>query len=277
MPAALPPPATRRSILRTARVTAKELGEFVRSRHKPSPRPAMRKGEGDFVTKTDIAAERRARKLLLAAHPEHGFLGEETEPVRADADFVWVIDPIDGTSNFTQGLPQYAVSIACLHRGRPLAAAVHAEPDGGLYAAARGLGATRNGRKLRTPPHRLGDASVIGAQWHRGRRRGLEFVARVADTGARIRVIGSTVVELCDVATGRLHANVQEQGRVWDFAAAALIVTEAGSRFTGWEGEPIFPIDDLQADAHYPSIAAPPALHRELVRTLCDLDTVSSA
>ncbi|MCA8941908.1 MAG: inositol monophosphatase [Planctomycetes bacterium] len=258
----------RRDLLRTARDAARVVGPFVAKRHRPYPRSARRKGPGDFVTETDVAAERKLGKMLLSRYPDHGFLGEETKAVRLDAEYVWVVDPIDGTSNFAQGLPLFAVSIACLHQGEPIAAACWTAPEGVVHSAGHGLGAFRERRRLSVPRARLDDSAVVGVQWYRDHDGDLRFARSIVETGVRVRVFGSTVTELCDVATGRLHANVQEQGKLWDFAAAALIVLEAGGRFTTWAGDPVFPIDRVDSSRHYPSIAASPNVHRRLVELL---------
>ena len=160
-----------------------------------------------------------------------------------------------------------AVSVACLHRLQPVAAAVYCFPEGALYSAAKGLGAFRGRQRLSPPKTHLDDSAILGVQWIRGVRR-LAFLPRLLETGARIRNHGCTVAQLCDVAMGRLDANLQEQGKIWDVAAAGLIAEEAGARFTDWRGRPIFPFPSLQADLDHPSLAAMPGVHRRLVRLL---------
>ena len=231
-----------------------------------SPADVRRKGTGDFVTAIDLRAERRLRSLLARVMPEAGFLGEESAPSDLDLPWVWVVDPIDGTSNFARGLPHFAVSVALLWRGQPVLACVACAPEQAVYVAVHGRGAFRNGRRLRMPPGRLDDGAMIGCQWFRG-QQDLAFVARLQRCGGRIRTLGSSVTQLADVATGRLDGNVQEQGRVWDIAAAGLVVEQAGGRFTDWSGRPVFPFHDL-AVAHTATVAASPGVHRRLLRLL---------
>jgi myo-inositol-1(or 4)-monophosphatase len=271
-PAAMPPPPPfpdLDDLLATARTAASEVGEFVRDHHadRPGQVPTRRKGEGDFVTEVDIDAEHRLRDLLLGRFPDHGFLGEETEPVRPTAERVWVCDPIDGTSNFAQGLPQFGVSVACFAGGAPVAAALRISPEDRVYSAAIGRGAFCDDDPLACRQAMLDDATVIGVQWLRRQFDPAQMTPILA-SDARIRVFGSTVVQLCDVAAGRLHANVQVQGRLWDIGAAALVVTEAGALFTDLGGRPIFPVEHLAAERHYPSIAATEPLHGRLVELL---------
>jgi myo-inositol-1(or 4)-monophosphatase len=226
---------------------------------------ARRKGVGDFVTAVDLRCERLLAARLHRVLPAAGLLGEETRARGLERDYVWVVDPIDGTSNFANGLPHWAVAVALLWRRRPVVAAMWCEPEAALYSAAAGLGARRNGAPLSTPRARWDDGAIAGAQWHRG-QEDLGFVAALQRDGARVRTFGCTVVQLVDVACGRLDANVQEQGRVWDIAAPGLLLQEAGCRFTDWRGLPVFPFRDL--DGHLPTVGATPAVHARIVRRL---------
>jgi myo-inositol-1(or 4)-monophosphatase len=230
------------------------------------PADVHRKGVGDFVTRVDIECERTLRRQLTALLPEAGFLGEETDPRQVDRDWLWVVDPVDGTSNFARGLPHFAVSVALLHLRRPLLAVIHCAPENALYTAVQGSGARRNGRRFRIPRTALDDGAIVGCQWHRGQQQ-LGFLARLQQRGNRIRTLGCTVTQLADVAMGRLDGNVQEQGRSWDIAAAGLLVEEAGGRFTTWSGEPVFPFLDLSV-GHTPSVAAGPKVHAALLGLL---------
>lgn len=230
------------------------------------PADVRRKGVGDFVTAVDLRAERRLRPALARLLPEAGFLGEESAAEDLEQPWVWVVDPIDGTSNFANGLPHFAVSVALLFAGQPMLACVHCAPENVLYVARHQRGAWRNGRRLRTPNGRLDDGAILGCQWFRG-QQDLGFVARMQRRGGRLRTFGSTVTQLADVAAGRLDGNVQEQGRIWDIAAAGLLVQEAGGRFTDWAGKAVFPLPDLRA-GHIATVAAAANVHRGLLRLL---------
>lgn len=230
------------------------------------PGDVTRKGVGDFVTAIDVRSERRLRAWLQRALPEAGFLGEETDPADLGRDWLWVVDPIDGTSNYAHGLCHFAVAVALLHHGDPQLAVVHAFPEDARYVARRGAGATRNGRRIRIPRGRSDDGAILGCQWFRG-QQDLQFLADLQRDGGRIRTLGSSVTQLVDVAMGRLDANVQQQGRIWDLAAAGLIVEEAGGRFTDWRGRRVLPFADLAVE-HTPTIAAPPRVHRRVLTLL---------
>ncbi|MBK8101192.1 MAG: inositol monophosphatase [Planctomycetes bacterium] len=237
-----------------------------RARGRVAATDIERKGVGDFVTAVDLRAQRLLRRLLRGALPTAGFLGEEGDSEHLDRDLVWVVDPIDGTSNFANGLPHHAVAVALLWRRLPVLAVLACEPEGVLYTAIRGDGARRAGRRIRIPAGRSDDGAIFGCQWHRG-QQDLVFLAKLQTTGARIRTFGCTVVQLTDVAMGRLHANVQQQGRIWDIAAAGLVVEEAGGRFTDWAGKPVFPFGELEC-GHLGTIAAPRTVHRRIVKML---------
>lgn len=237
-----------------------------KAQHRLPAAAIRRKGLGDFVTLVDVRAERQLRAALAKALPEAGFLGEESKPCGLDREWVWVVDPIDGTSNFARGLPHFAVAVALLWRGQPVLACLHCAPEGSTYTAVSGAGAHRDGRRIHIPAGRLDDGAVFGCQWQRDRQH-YDFLARLQRRGGRIRTFGSTVVQLADVAMGRLDGNVQEQGRVWDVAAAGLLVLEAGGRFTDWTGRPVFPLPDLDI-GHIPTVAAPANIHRRLLALL---------
>jgi myo-inositol-1(or 4)-monophosphatase len=254
--------------LRPATVAAvRTIAAMVETaQHRLRPRDVQRKGVGDFVTKVDVRCERLLRTALTRLLPAAGFLGEESDPTAIDRDWVWVVDPIDGTSNFSRGLPHFAVAVALLFRGRPLLACVHCFPDDATLVAVHGRGAFRNGRRLRMSAGRFDDGAIVGCQWHRGQQQ-LAFLARLQAGGARIRTLGSTVTQLADVVLGRLDANVQEQGRIWDIAAPGLLVVEAGGKFTDWQGRSVFPLRDLTI-GHTPTVGAPAGVHRRVLRAL---------
>lgn len=258
---------TVRTLMVEARAVVARVFARVQKGARQSPRPTRRKGEGDFVTEVDLAAERQLRRELLHRFPLHGFLGEEGAAIGLDREFVWVCDPVDGTSNYAAGLPTFAVAAACMREGKPVAAAMAVAPEQAIYSAGHGLGAFRNGRRIRLGPSRLDDAAIVGVQWLRGPNQ-LRFLPALLNTGTRVRNLGCTVVQLCDVAMGRLQANLQEQGRIWDIAAPALVVMESGGCFTDWSGKPIYPLARLDPEPHYPSLAAGKAVHQMVLRSV---------
>lgn len=256
-------------LARFAKEAATAVGRWLALRRQRQRDVGARtKHVGDPVTDLDLAGERRLRAAIAKRWPLHGFIGEETGATEVGRSHVWIVDPIDGTANFARNLQPWGVSVACLRDGHPIAGAVYAQPEDVTIVAAQGGGAQVGKQRLRIPEHAELDAdSLVGVQWLRGATR-LTFLQRLLSTGTRVRVFGSTVVQLCDVARGRLHANVQQQGKIWDVAAAGLIVQEGGGLFSRWDGSSIFPCTSTDLDRHHPSIAASPRVHRQIVGLL---------
>jgi myo-inositol-1(or 4)-monophosphatase len=267
MPAAAPPSARLLAEARAAAAAAvREAVAALRAlRRGRRALRVRRKGEGDFVTDADRSIEMQLRRRLTKALPQAGFLGEEGRASGLDRELLWVVDPIDGTSNFARGLPHHAIAVALLHRSRPIVATCWCSPDGLLYEAVAGGGARCEGRRLSMPRGRWDDGAIVGCQWFRG-QQDLRFLARLQRDGARVRTFGCSVAQLVDVACGRLDGNVQQQGMIWDLAAPGLLVEEAGGMITDWSGRPLFPFRSLEG--HVPTVAAHPAVHRRLLRRI---------
>lgn len=184
------------------------------------------KGDGTPVTEVDLATDRRIRQRLQAAFPDHAVVSEEGDTVWPDSEWTWVVDPIDGTSNFTAGIPYWSVAIALLHHGLPVYGCVEAPPIAARFEAVRGQGATRDGVPIHVADpvdFRSGHASHVPFIITAGSlRRGRGTVRLNA------RILGSSALDLALVAAGAAVATYQRVPKVWDMAAGALLVTEAG-------------------------------------------------
>jgi myo-inositol-1(or 4)-monophosphatase len=183
------------------------------------------KPDASLVTTIDRMVETRLRQEVAARFPSHGFFGEEYGRTDPDAEFLWAIDPIDGTANMVHGLPQWAVSIGLLRAGRPLAGVVHLPMLSETYAATAGGGATLNGRAVQAadlPALRRDDTIGIGS----------EAIHRVDLSRfiSRQRNFGAVAVHLAYAARGALRGNLSGEDKLWDIAAGLLIATEAGCR-----------------------------------------------
>ncbi|HZO43624.1 MAG TPA: inositol monophosphatase [Methylomirabilota bacterium] len=202
------------------------------------------KPDDSMVTDADVAVQSWIEDEIAGAFPSDGILGEEgltTRRHRPDARFVWVIDPVDGTNNFGRGIPGFAVSVGVLHDGLPFAGAVYDPVAGQLFTACRGHGARLNGRRLRAAPADLGPRSLFSIRSpHEGALPG--YVRRWLGR-YRLRRVGSTALQLCYVATGAMAFVHDHRASLWDVAAAAVIVSEAGGVMTAADGGPLFPID----------------------------------
>ena len=193
------------------------------------------KGANDFVTEVDVAAEQEIIYHLHKAYPDHAILGEEGGLVGdEDAEYRWLIDPLDGTTNFIRGIPHYAVSIACLRNGKVEHAVIVDPVRREEFTASRGRGAQLNGRRLRVSKLASLDGALLGTgipfKDHCDDR--LEPYARsiqvLAAQCAGIRRAGAAALDLAYVAAGRLDAFWEIGLSPWDIAAGALLVREAG-------------------------------------------------
>jgi myo-inositol-1(or 4)-monophosphatase len=190
-----------------------------------------KKGRANFATAADHAAEKAVLERLAAHDPGVPVLAEESpKAALRKAERLWVVDPIDGTLNFSRAIPFYCVVIAYVEGGRTRAAAVHAPRTGETFTASEGRGATRNGVAISVGSvTKLSEAfAVASLAFGVTKRKDSRFVTLNA-TCARLRVLGSAALEMCYVATGTFDLFVHEALSPWDVAASAFIAREAGA------------------------------------------------
>ena len=204
------------------------------------------KSPNDFVTEVDQAAEQLIIETLLQAYPEHGILAEESgrEHGNKTSEFQWIIDPLDGTTNFIHGFPVYAVSIALAHRGVVQQAVVYDPTRNDLFYATKGRGAYLNDRRLRVSRRtRMSDALIgTGFPFRRGDnfKRYLKMFEAVMQECAGLRRPGAAALDLCYVAAGYYDAFFETGLNPWDVAAGSLIIAEAGGLVGNFTGEADF-------------------------------------
>jgi myo-inositol-1(or 4)-monophosphatase len=199
------------------------------------------KGAKDFVTHVDRAAEEAVIDIVRKAYPEHGFLAEESGSTASRAEYRWIIDPLDGTTNFIHGFPQYAVSIAVEHRGALVHAVVYDPTKNELFTASKGRGAFLNDRRVRVSRcARLEDALVgTGFPFKEVTRLDLYLrqLKRMMGSSAGVRRAGAAALDLAYVACGRLDAFWEMGLSPWDMAAGTLLIQEAGGLVGDLNGE----------------------------------------
>ena len=204
------------------------------------------KGAGDFVSKADIAAEDILKEDLLGARPSYGWLGEETEGEIEGEDPTrrWIVDPLDGTTNFLHGMPHWAISIALEHKGEIVSAVIYDPAKDEMFHAEKGGGAWMNGQRLRVSDRKRMIESVFATGLPFGGRpylpASLQDLAKIMPMVAGMRRWGAAALDLAYVAAGRYEGYWERGLNPWDIAAGILIVKEAGGFV-----EPILPGADI--------------------------------
>ena len=198
----------------------------------------------DFVTQVDQAAEQAIIEIVRKSYPEHGLLAEESGASGEHAEFVWIIDPLDGTTNFIHGFPQYCVSIGIRHRGALTHAVIYDPVRNELFTASKGRGAFLNDRRIRVSTlTRFGDA-LVGTGFPFKELTRLDLYTRqlqtMMKTCAGVRRAGAAALDLAYVACGRLDAFWELGLSPWDMAAGALLIQEAGGLVADLKGEQTF-------------------------------------
>jgi len=223
--------------LRAARLAAQQI---VRGFDRPDLIDISTKGHNDFVTNIDREAEYIAIETLREKYPDHKFTGEESgSSTEEDLEYEWVIDPLDGTMNFTRQLPHFCVSIACLYKGKIEHGVVVDPIRQEEFVASRGQGATLNGKRIRVSSLESLDGALIatgGRDRHLHLEGETEVQRHLLESKSFTRQSGSAALDLAYIATGRLDGlYLRGLGR-WDMAAGVLLVTEAGGLVGDFEG-----------------------------------------
>jgi myo-inositol-1(or 4)-monophosphatase len=266
-----------RDDLQTAVELARAAGRLVLQDYGKVARLTKRHDEA--VSEADRASQRMIVAGLRSRFPGEGVVGEENETgdaitfdVPNPAGRNWVIDPIDGTNNFLGGLGIFAVCIGLLEAGQPVLGVVHDVTRNETYAAARGQGAWLNDRPIKVLSTPMGNNAMVMLTSNLLDAGGNPpaFAARwLAQTDWKIRILGSAALEAAQVAAGVAHGAITLNGKLWDIAASAAIVLEAGGLVTDPAGQPIFPFDLRNyAGAKVPFLAAAPAAQPELLSEL---------
>ncbi len=210
-------------------------------------RQARAKSFSDFVSRVDLEAQEAALSVIRSAHPDHDVLAEEEDHeggvTLPDSEApLWVVDPLDGTTNFLHDHPNYCASVAVTLAGRPLAGCVSSAPSGERWWAREGGGAFRNGRPIFCSPIRELEGALVATGIVYRNEEQLESFARdvvaIRGSGAGIRRGGAAAMDLCYVADGRFEAYVERHLSPWDFGAGTVIVREAGGRVERMEEAP---------------------------------------
>ncbi|MGF6482176.1 inositol monophosphatase family protein [Paraburkholderia sp. JPY419] len=203
-----------------------------------------KKQHNDFVTEVDKASEAAIIETLKTAYPDHAILAEESGKSNDDSEYQWIIDPLDGTTNFIHGFPYYCVSIALAHKGMVTQAVVYDPTRNDLFTASRGRGAFLNDRRIRVAKRdRLADC-LIGTGFPFRQSDNLESYGRqfaeMTQACAGLRRPGAAALDLANVAAGRMDGFFEQGLNAWDVAAGSLLITEAGGLVGNYTGDSDF-------------------------------------
>ncbi|MBX5462578.1 MAG: inositol monophosphatase [Steroidobacteraceae bacterium] len=231
------------ALLNIAVRAARNAGEIiVRSMNRLESLQITSKGRNDFVTEIDQAAEREIIGHIRKHYPNHAFLAEESGQI-GESETVWIIDPLDGTTNFLHGFPQFAVSIACRHRGQLEHAVVYDPLRQEIFTASRGAGAHLDNHRIRVSKQRALEGALIATGFpYRSNLRYLDaylaMLRTVMEHTAGVRRPGSAALDLAYVAAGRVDAFWEIGLKPWDTAAGTLLIQEAGGHVGTLTGAP---------------------------------------
>ncbi len=223
------------------------------------------KGRNDFVSEVDRMAEQDIIQTVRRSYPDHAFLAEESG-ASGDAEYVWIIDPLDGTTNFLHGFPVFCVSIAVMHRGRLEHGVIFDPLRNELFTASRGTGASVDGRKMRVSDTRLMEKSLIGTGYpYKPESDWLDAYMDMLKSAIRetsgVRRPGAAALDLAYVAAGRLDGFWEIGLNIWDIAAGALMIQECGGIVTDLAGR-----DGWQQSGNV--VAGNPKIHEALLKLI---------
>lgn len=258
---------------------AAKAGEYIKMKLGTTGQPDFKYSRQDLVTEADKGAERLVRNLIATHFPDHSFLGEEgVEPgpeasaaalrEALEAEYLWIVDPIDGTTNFVHGFPFFAVSIALARNGRVIVGVVYDPVRDELFVAERGKGAYVRGKRLKVSAERTLGESLLATGFSANpavMRINAREASALVQKARNLRVCGSAALHLAYVAAGRLSGFWEHGLNAWDLAAGSLLVEEAGGRVSGVNGEPF--------DLRVRDVAASNGLiHDELLAALREVE-----
>ncbi len=233
------------ALLNVAVMAARRAGDtLIRKMNQLEKLKIEKKGRNDFVTDADLAAEKAVIGTIRKHYPDHAVHAEESG-VDGESDHIWIIDPLDGTTNYMHGFPVFCVSIGLQIKGRMEHAVVYDPLRQELFTASRGSGAQVDGHKIRVSGRTKLDESLIGTgfpfrQSEENIEPYLEMLKKGIVNTSGVRRPGAAALDLCYVAAGRLDAFWETGLKAWDLAAGSLIIREAGGIVSGLDGSENF-------------------------------------
>lgn len=252
-------------MLETAIKAAKNAGSYLREAfEKTHPLSYSYKDKYSIVTEADIQSEKIILQELKSTFPNHAFFAEESGQDGTKSDFLWVIDPLDGTSNFSRKIPYFCISVGLLHKGNPMLGVIYQPIFDEMFAAEKGRGAYYNGEKISAGAAKEIEKAIVVLS--RGTREETKnkfwnILAKTDDAIKSIRVEGAVALDLAYTACGRFDALVSSGCKIYDYTAGCVIAREVGARVTDFQGNNWVPKSDEV-------LVAGSALHTKLLKFL---------
>jgi myo-inositol-1(or 4)-monophosphatase len=201
---------------------------------------AKMKDPTDIVTEVDKKSQKKIMQIIKKRFPDHAIMSEELEHIEGKSDYLWIIDPLDGTANYNGKVPFFCVSIALAYREQVILGVVYDPLHREMFVCQKGKGAYLNGKRIRVSREKNLHRAMIGADsGHVNRSRSVRKMAKLIDHVRGIRWLGAAALVLCYVACGRLKGYMTSNTTTWDCAAGALMVTESGGKVTDINGKNI--------------------------------------
>jgi myo-inositol-1(or 4)-monophosphatase len=255
----------RKALLEAGKILLENLGKLTEY--------TVKESQSSIVTKADIESEKKIIEIILEKFPDHNTLGEETGFQNRNSEFTWVIDPLDGTSNFAAGIPWFGVIICVLKNSVPVMAGCILPVQNELYFAEKGKGAFRNGEKIKVSGET--DLKNILAAYsldYSDEPGKTEREARmISQLVKNVRNLRSTncIIDFCYTADGKLGACMNQTTKIWDIAGPGLIIEEAGGKVTDTKGNQFdFSLNADNYDRNFTIVASNKVLHSELIKIL---------
>jgi myo-inositol-1(or 4)-monophosphatase len=249
-----------KSIIPVAIDAAREAGEYLRANHRTTL-TVETKEDRSLVTNVDRWAERLIAARIEAAFPGHDIIGEERGRTSRGSDYAWIIDPLDGTHNYIRGMGTYGVSIGVMRGDSFVAGVIFMPETDEMYAAERGSGAFRNGKRVAVSTRSVLSMSTLAfdSELRRETERKLRALGDLSSVVFNVRMFGSSARTLSHIAEGVLDGIIEFSDKLWDFAAGVVLIEEAGGRMTGFAGSAL-----TSSDTAY--VASNGLIHEELRR-----------
>ncbi len=227
------------NFLKTALRAARAAGT-IQKRNYGKTHDIRFKGEINLVTEVDKACEAAVLKILSKAHPDHDILTEETGAHGHDSEYKWIIDPLDGTTNYAHGYPCFCISIGLEHRGKMIVGVVYNPSLEEVFWGVRGGGAWLNGKRIRVSKTTRLKRSLLATGFaynvHTSKNDNIDNFTNFLKTSQAVRRDGAAAIDICYIACGRFDGFWEMGLKPWDTAAATLILEEAGGRSTLFDG-----------------------------------------